>query len=143
VTQSAIQGVTQSHPLNKEKKRNLNDSIAILLRSYTRAINKQMNRSGSLFREATKAICLTRTDTITPAYFNTAFGTQINVRMAEKEYPQACFNYIHQNPVLTKLVAAPEKWEFSSYVDYAGLRNGKLLNKAQAAKYVVFEDRRN
>jgi len=33
----------------------LNDSIGVLLRSYTRAVNKERNRSGSLFRRKTKA----------------------------------------------------------------------------------------
>jgi putative transposase len=33
----------------------LNHSIGILLASYTRAINKQNNTSGSLFRQKTKA----------------------------------------------------------------------------------------
>jgi putative transposase len=49
-------GVTRSQPVTTiGKKRNLNHSIAIMLRSYTRAINKQENSSGSLFREETKA----------------------------------------------------------------------------------------
>jgi hypothetical protein len=33
----------------------LNNSIAVMLRSYTRAINLQERRSGALFREGTKA----------------------------------------------------------------------------------------
>ena len=40
------------------KSRRINDSISILLRSYTRAINKQETRTGSLFQNRTKAICL-------------------------------------------------------------------------------------
>ena len=137
-------GVTSSHPESKNddsenaKKRNLNDSIAILLRSYTRAINKQENRSGALFREGTKAECLTEFQGITPSFFNTAFGTQINVRISEKEYPQACFNYIHQNPIKAKLVKHLEDWEFSSYPDYVALRNGQLINKERAAEFVEF-----
>jgi len=127
--------VTPSHPVSKNK-RNLNDSITILLRSYTRAINKQENRSGALFREGTKAECLTRPESFTPSFFNTAFGAQINVRIPEKEYPQVCFNYIHQNPIKAKLVKHLEDWEFSSYQDYLTLRNGKLINKDRAAEFV-------
>jgi putative transposase len=53
-------GVTSSHSDTASggadiKPRTLNDSIGILLRSYTRAINKQENRTGALFREKTKA----------------------------------------------------------------------------------------
>lgn len=81
------EAVTKPYP-----KRTLNDSIGILLRSYTRAINKQENMTGSLFRNPTQAQCLTTPQGIAPAFFNTTFGTQINVRIDENEYPQACFN---------------------------------------------------
>ena len=37
-----------------------NDSIGIMLRSYTRAINKQEGRSGALFRRKTKSASLTQ-----------------------------------------------------------------------------------
>jgi hypothetical protein len=37
--------------------------------------------------------------------------------------------YIHKNPVAAGLVKKPEHWEFSSYQDFAGLRNGKLPQK--------------
>lgn len=137
ITHGATDGVTISHPVSKNRKRNLNNSIAILLRSYTRAINKQENRSGALFREGTKAECLTESQGgATLSFFNTAFGTQMNVRMPEKEYPQACFNYIHQNPIKAKLVKQLEDWEFSSYPDYVSLRNGKLINKDRAVEFV-------
>ncbi|MEI6556595.1 MAG: hypothetical protein WCL70_13475 [Paludibacter sp.] len=120
-----------SHPVSRVKEINLNNNIAIMLRSYTRAINKQFDRSGNLFRESTKAECLTNTQGITPSFF----GSQINVRIPEKEYPQVCFNYIHQNPVKANLVKQPDEWEFSSYPDYCGIRNGKLINKARAAEF--------
>lgn len=123
-------GMTSSHHVRK--KRILNDSIAILLRSYTRAINKQQNRSGNLFREATKAECLTKPEGITPSFYLTQFGTMINIHQTELEYPQICFDYIHQNPVKAHLVKNISDWEFSSYCDYAGLRNGTLINKNSA-----------
>jgi putative transposase len=112
----------------------LTDSIAIMLRSYTRAINKQEKRSGSLFRAHTKADCVSKDNGITPSFYNTAFGTQI--RIPEKEYPQACFNYIHMNPVKAKLVDNPEDWEFSSFPDYSGKRSGKLINRQRAAEFI-------
>ena len=40
------------------KKRTLNQSIGIMLRSYTNAIHKQEGRTGALFQEETKAILL-------------------------------------------------------------------------------------
>lgn len=132
-------GVTPSHTDtgSLEKLRTFNDSVGIMLRSYTRAINKQRNRSGKLFREATKAECITCTDGITPSFYNTNSGTQINILNPEKQYPEICFHYIHQNPVVAKLVEKTTDWEFSSARDYAGLRNGKLANKEIAKQYII------
>jgi len=67
--------MNSSHRMNMQptaKVRTLNDSIAIMLRSYTRAINKQFNSHGSLFQQHTKAICLTEPE-FAPAYFDTHF----------------------------------------------------------------------
>ena len=143
-------GVTQDTALNKSRKavqshaetcagkiRTLNDSIGIMLRSYTRAINKQYNRSGKLFREATKAECINGNNVITPSFFNENGIARINVQHPEDQYPQICFNYIHQNPVKAGLVSVETDWEFSSARDYAGMRNGQLINKKAALKYIV------
>ena len=126
-------GVTWGSVSNNN--RNFNQSIAIMLRSYTSAINKQENRNGSLFQMTTKAICLTDNSEITPAWFDTNFGTEINIPDPEKSYPQVCFNYIHQNPVTGKLVQNLQDWEYSSYRDYAGIRKGKLINRKRAFEF--------
>lgn len=118
------------------KKRTLNDSIGIMLRSYTNAINKQENRTGKLIREKTKAECLNCPKEISPSFYTTKSGTKVNIVNPEKQYPQVCFNYIHQNPLKAGLVSKPEEWEFSLYPDYVGSRAGKLVNKTVAAKYV-------
>ncbi|MFO7829476.1 MAG: hypothetical protein R6V23_12695 [Bacteroidales bacterium] len=113
----------------KEKRRTFNDSIGIMLRSYTNAINKQQNRSGKLFREATNAECLNCPKSITPSFITKNGITEIKTGDTEKEYPQICFSYIHQNPVKAGLAIKATDWEFSSARDYAGLRDGKLVNK--------------
>ncbi len=125
--------VTESRQLTR--KRALNDSISIMLRSYTRAIQKQENITGSLFQHRTKSVCLTDISGVTPAWFQTEYGTEINIIDPEKEYPQVCFNYIHQNPVNAKLAIKPEDWEFSSFQDYSGIRNGKLINRNRTAEF--------
>ena len=107
-----------------------------MLRSYTRAINKQQNTSGSLFRKKTKAECLNSINGISPVWFNDTGITKINIVDANKQYPQVCFNYIHQNPVKAGLVSKQYQWEFSSFKDYAGMRNGTLINKKTAHEYV-------
>lgn len=35
-----------------------------------------------------------------------------------KEYPQVCWNYIHNNPIEANTVKKPEDWEYSSYRDF-------------------------
>jgi putative transposase len=117
------------------KKRSLNDSIGIMLRSYTRAIHKQENMSGSLFRETTKAENITKASTITPAFFDSSSGTFINVQHLYLQYPQRCFEYIHNNPVSARLVKKPEDWEFSSYLDYSGKRDGNLIHRKRAEEF--------
>lgn len=67
----------------------LNYVIGILLRSYTRAINKQQKRTGSLFQQKTKAKCISQDD---------------------ENYPRVCFHYIHQNPLRFHIVAKMEDW---------------------------------
>lgn len=133
-----IQDFTQSKTFNTSQKRTrtLNDSIGILLRSYTRAINKEKDMSGSLFRKETKAICVNCNDRESVNYFNTQYGTQINIKSPEKQYPQVCFDYIHQNPVKAALVTKAENWQFSSAKDYSGLRDGTLVNKEVALQFV-------
>lgn len=51
-------------------------------------------------------------------------------------YATTCFLYIHQNPVMAGLVSNLKDWEFSSFRDYAGLRNGKLIQKMLAAEII-------
>ena len=118
------------------KTRTLNQSIGIMLRSYTNAIQKQEGRIGALFQEETKAILLAENISYIPSYFPSAFGTIITAYQDEDtSYAERCFNYIHQNPVSSKLVKRAVDWEFSSYRDYAGLRNGKLVNKEKGMEF--------
>lgn len=88
----------------------LNRSLSVLLSSYAKAINKSQRRSGSLFRSKTKAKKLN------------------SDKSKNDKYPLICFLYIHQNPLRAGLVSQLNDWEFSSYRDFAGLRNGTLCN---------------
>lgn len=129
ITVTYSEQVTSSHLLTKT--RSLNDSISILLRSYTRAIQKQERMTGSLFQNRTKALCLTE-PIFAPAYFQTHFGMMGNIDFPENNYLNICFDYVHLNPVSAGLSANPEDWEFSSYRDYFGGRKGKLVNRELA-----------
>ena len=98
------------------KDRTINDSIGILLRSYSRALNKQNGWSGSLFRADTKA-----KDSLLMEFI-----TVDSRDWDKKDYLTYCFHYIHSNPVRAGLVAAPEVWEFLSARDYLGKRQESL-----------------
>jgi len=126
------QGLTQSQTLTT---RSLNDAIGILLRSYTRAINKQEKSTGSLFRKNTKAECVTCPQGLSPSWFiENGVTTYVNT-LSGDDYPQVCFNYIHQNPVKAGLVKKTTDWEFSSACDYAEIKNGGLVNKKTANEF--------
>lgn len=115
--------------INRSKniyQQQISQSIAILLRSYTRAINKQEDSSGSLFREKTKLKNgekgFSEFITVEGKYRKFFFNDGL-------EYARACFKYIHENPVDADLVLKSTDWEFSSAKDYAGIRNGTMCNK--------------
>jgi putative transposase len=91
----------------------LSEGIRLLLSSYTKAINKRYNRTGSLFQQKTKSK---------------------NVYDGKGNYAVQAFHYIHQNPIKSYLVKEMHQWEFSSYKDYAGLREGSLCNKELAVQ---------
>ena len=116
----------QTHDL-QNKQITLNYSIGILLRSYTRAIQKQENFTGSLFQQHTQGKPLIDEIKIEPAYWNTAFGTQINITEG-KSYLETCIEYVHQNPVYSGLVKSSKDWEFSSQRDFLSLRRGMLID---------------
>ena len=91
-----------------EEMQVLSRAIGTVLSSYTQALNKQQGRRGSLFAHKTKAKILND---------------------AKDDYALNCFMYVHQNPILSKLVKKIEDWEFSSFPDYIGTRNGTLIDK--------------
>ena len=122
---------------NNEKVRTLNNSIGIMLRSYTDAINKQEERSGALFRRNTKAECIDCTGLI-PSFIKENGINKINISIPKNQYPQVCFEYIHQNPVKAGLTVSSEQWEFSSAIDYKNMRSGNLINKDRAHLYLDF-----
>lgn len=95
----------------KDEERNvIAEALRNMLSSYSLAINKQEHRTGLLFTQNTKV------KDLTPA-------------PVDWEYAVTCFHYIHQNPSVALLVTKMEDWEFSSFMDYAKLRNGTLCNQ--------------
>jgi putative transposase len=93
------------------------NSIRKLLSGYARIFNNKYKQTGSVFRQKTKAKCLSEIE-IKP-----------DSKYLIQDYYVNCFHYIHQNPVVAKLTERLEDWEFSSFQDYAGIRNGVLCKK--------------
>ena len=83
-----------------ETQERVNKNIGVLLSSYTKAINLNYSRHGSLFQHHTKA-----------------------KPVSDEDYLITLMTYIHQNPIRRKLVKRLEDWEFSSYLDLIGVRN--------------------
>jgi len=118
--------VTSSHMVTSGTSP-LNNSIATMLSSYTRAINIEQARTGSLFREGTKAKLLGSLKSETIKYKNRIENNHNNNE--EENDLQICFSYIHNNAVKAGLVTKAIDWEFSSVRDIAELRSGSLINK--------------
>jgi len=93
-------------------------NLGTLLSSYTKAINKSFNRKGKLFAHNTEAKQITHQG---------------------NNYLENCFYYIHQNPLKADLIKKLEDWEYSSFPDFAGLRNGTLCNKELAYEIINYD----
>jgi putative transposase len=91
------------HFLVKCDRENLSKAMKLVSLAYTKGINKRFNRVGALFQGKFKA-ALVDSD----------------------EYLVHLVRYIHLNPVKAGLVQNAQEWEFSSYCEYAGVRNGTL-----------------
>lgn len=105
----------------------LTNGIRKLLSGYARIFNKRYNRMGSVFRQKTKAKNVVESDWVVKQHYTLM------------DYCSRCFDYIHQNPVMAGLVKQQGEWIYSSYNDYAGIRNGTLCNKELAAKYCGYD----
>lgn len=81
----------------------LASAMQIFGTSYTKSINKHMARVGPLYQSRFQAIHVDR-----------------------EEYLLHLTRYVHLNPYAAKLVRTPEAWEYSSYREYTGTREGTL-----------------
>ena len=96
--------------VDSSKLTSLNMAIGTIQRTYTRAINLQEKRTGSLFRQKFKAKAITQDKNST------------------QDYSKSVIRYIHNNPVHAGLVIDPNEYLWSSARDYEGLRKNIMLN---------------
>jgi REP element-mobilizing transposase RayT len=94
---------THYHLLVLLKEADLSHQMQLFGISYTKAMNKRYDRVGALFQGAFQA-----------------------KHVGENDYLVHLSRYIHPNPLTTGLVKQSEDWEFSSYLEYVGLRDGTL-----------------
>lgn len=118
VKSSGCEYINESHRSNTQV---LSKNIGSLLSGYSKAINKQLNRRGSLFSHKTKAKCL-------------------NSELNNPDYLNSCFFYIHQNPLSAGLCDRLTNWKYSSFLDYANLRSGALINKKIAYEGIRIDE---
>ena len=90
----------------------LERKIGTLQSSYTRAINKQEVKTGSLFQSAAKTLEL------------------------DSNHAFACFHYIHQKPVKAKLVQSMDEWSYSSYRDYLYPDRKSLCDRSKSYEFL-------
>ena len=128
--------INKSEEPGSQKVRSLNNSLGILLRSYARAVNKQEERSGSLFRSGTKAVAVNSLKSLIPTLAITQNTLLLRSILSQKQYPQICFNYIHLNPVRAKLVKNPLDWKYSSAQDFYRKRFNSITNVNVAKEFV-------
>ena len=83
----------------------ISNGFQLLQSNYSKRINYQKNRTGSLFQQKTKSKLL-----------------------ETKSYALAAFWYLHQNPVKAALAETMLEWEYTSYKEYCGLRSESLSN---------------
>ena len=93
------------------------DFMQAIFNSYTKAFNKMSARSGTLFEGAFRSI---------PVMID--------------EYILHLCRYIHLNPVVAGLVASPDAWAFSNYLEWIGNRNGTLVDRAFVRSYFSSAD---
>ena len=126
--QSAVnEAFTAIGNLKSPSQYQLNNSIGTMLRSYTRAINIQQDRTGSLFRKDTKAVWLGSIEGEKLKFQNRSKVGRVDLNLDES-YLQKCFQYIHNNPVKARLAEQITDWEFSSALDISGIRKGSFIN---------------
>jgi len=98
-------------------EKDLSKFVSTVLNTYVQALNKRYHRSGSLFAERFKSI-----------------------HVDKDNYLIHLCRYIHLNPLKASLVKELQDWSFSNYLEFVGLRQGKLFEREFFAAYFANPD---
>ena len=115
--------------VSQDKWITLNDAIGQCQRTYTRAMNPLMKRTGSLFRQGFKAQ--------SGAIEEVLVGVNDYV-LHKRNYEYTAFHYIHANARQAGLVKSDTDYLYSSARDYAGLRLGTLCNLEMGRQLLMY-----
>ncbi len=92
--------------IRQNKEISISDLVSKICTSYSKCFNKKNERIGSLFQDQFKAV---------PIF--------------DDNHLMYLSAYIHQNPVMAGLVKNLDDYQYSSYPDYSGKRNGILCDQ--------------
>ncbi len=124
-------GSSISPKTNEDAFITLNESIGILQRAYTRALNKEKGWSGSLFRSD----CKSKDGWIDEFITITKANGNLDHRFtADTDYGHICMEYIHNNPVGAGFVKEDIEWKYSSAREYTGQEKENVCNVEMGRK---------
>jgi len=103
---------SKTSEFSKNSEVSISNAMMRLSVSYTKAINKRFQRVGSLFQGQFQAKPIKN------------YSHLLNL----------CI-YIHANPVKDGLVALPEEWIYSNYLEWLGRRDGTLVDQDYIKEY--------
>lgn len=98
--------------LRQETERPLSDWLQRLFNGYVQALNKELDRSGTLFQ-----------------------GRPKHVLIETDEQLVHVVRYIHINPVKAGLAGQPEDWRYSNYLEWIEARSGTLVDREFIGSY--------
>ena len=113
------QALKELHPIN--------EGFRMTLSRYSRLVNNIEGRSGSFFRQNTKAKCIQD---------EVKLGSVLRSRTS---YLEECFYYIHQNPLKAGLVGDLADWQYSAYGEYTGLAKDGICDLERAERDCGFD----
>lgn len=90
----------------------LRRAIGDMLSGYTRGVNKERGRTGSLFQQHTKAKII-----------------------KDETYLRMVLHYIHQNPMRAGISRSLGGWPYTSYRDYCGTRTDGIVHADMVYRY--------
>ena len=91
--------------LRQNGEARINDFMQVVFYNYSITFNQIHGRSGTVFEGPFRAILIDN-----------------------NEYLLHLCRYIHRNPLEAGMVAKPEQWQYSNYLEFIGKRKGTLVD---------------